>query len=103
MTSRHILLAGLAGAVLLVAAAPADAQSRRGPLRLTVEPRSFLDAGRIVPAGQYDRHLTSANQLFVGGPFTGHVANTGGFNNLPDRIGSGANPFANSFYGPSLR
>ncbi|MGL4437864.1 MAG: hypothetical protein ACRCUE_01190 [Bosea sp. (in: a-proteobacteria)] len=79
---------------------PAEAREQRKPLRVKVEGRSFLDAGKVVPVGQYNRHLDVANS---GGSFlhTGNISNIGR-ENLPDRF-AGANPFANSFYGPSLR
>jgi hypothetical protein len=83
-----------------LASAPAEAREQRKPLRVKVEGRSFLDAGKVVPVGAYGRHLDVANS---GGSFL----HTGSFGdrrreNLPDRF-AGPNPFANSFYGPSLR
>lgn len=103
MTSLRFAAAGLCAGFLVVAAATsaADAQTRRQPLQITVEPRSFLDAGKIAPVGQYDRHLVAANR-FAGGPPVGLIGSRA-FENLPGAIGAGANPFANSFYGPSLR
>jgi hypothetical protein len=82
-----------------LAAVPAEARERK-PLRVKVEGRSFLDAGKIVPVGRYNRHLDVANS---GGSFlhTGNISNLGR-ENLPDRF-AGPNPFANSFYGPSIR
>jgi hypothetical protein len=93
-----LILAAIA-AVSTLAAVPAEAQSRK-PLRVKVEGRSFLDAGKIVPVGTYGRHLNVANG---GGSFL-HTGNIGdrGRENLPDRF-AGPNPFANSFYSPSLR
>lgn len=86
--------------VSTLAAAPAEAREQRKPLRVKVEGRSFLDAGKIVPVGTYNRHLSVANG---GGSFlhTGSISDRGR-DNLPDRF-AGPNPFANSFYGPSLR
>lgn len=103
MTRLRFAAASLCASVLLVTAATsaAEAQDRRQPLRITVETRSFLDAGKIAPVGQYDRHLVAANR-FMGGPPMGLIS-ARSFENLPGPIGAGANPFANSFYGPSLR
>jgi hypothetical protein len=90
-------------ALAIVAALPtaAEAQSRRAPLAVTVEGRSFLDAGRIAPVGTYNRHLTAANVLMI--PSFGHNSGLYGRETLPPLIGAGENPFANSFSGPSLR
>lgn len=97
---RSLALAFTAiAAVSTLAALPAEAQSKRKPLRVVVEGRSFLDAGKVVPVGRYDRHLFVSNTM----PTTpvGSISNFGR-DNLPDRF-AGPNPFANSFYGPSLR
>ena len=97
---RRLAFAATAiAAFSFLAALPAEAQSKRKPLRVIVEGRSFLDAGKIVPVGGYDRHLFVANTM----PTTtfGSISNFGR-DNLPDRF-AGPNPFANSFYGPSLR
>lgn len=96
---RLVLAISAIAAVTSLAAVPAEAQSKRKPLRVNVEGRSFLDAGKIVAVGSYDRHLFVANTM----PTTsvGSISNFGR-DNLPDRF-AGPNPFANSFYGPSLR
>ncbi len=86
-------------AVSVFAALPAQAQPKRKPLRVIVEGRSFLDAGKVVPVGRYDRHLFVANTM-PSSP-AGSISNIGR-DNLPDRF-AGPNPFANSFYGPSIR
>ncbi len=77
----------------------AEARDGRKPLRVKVEGRSFLDAGKVVPVGTYNRHHFAANTM-PGLP-TGSISNRGS-ENMPDRF-AGPNPFANSFYGPSLR
>ncbi len=103
MTTTRLFAASLAAALLgaTLASAPAEAQQRRGPLVLRVEPRSFLDAGPQVPVGYYGRHLAVANARGFGLPNgVADVSSRGGFQNLPDAIGSGANPFANSFLRP---
>jgi hypothetical protein len=101
---RLIALAATALAVLTcgVAFQPAEArEQRKKPLRVTVEQRSFLDAGRIAPVGAYNRHIISAHYLAT--PAYGFGPSRLGTEALPSAIGSGRNPFANSFFGPSLR
>lgn len=96
---RLVFALAAAAAISALSVAPAEAQQRK-PLRVKVEGRSFLDAGKIVPVGTYGRHLNVANS---GGSFlhTGNISGRGR-ENLPDRF-AGPNPFANSFFGPSLR
>ena len=100
---RHLAFVS-AGLVALfsfstLAATTAEAQTKRKPLRVIVEGRSFLDAGKIVPVGTYNRHHFVANSMPMSA--TGSISNLGR-ENLPDRF-AGPNPFANSFYGPSAR
>jgi hypothetical protein len=78
----------------------AQAIEPRRPIQIDVQKRSFLDAGKVVPVGTYSRYVDAANS---GGSFlhSGNISNLGR-ENLPDRF-AGPNPFANSFYGPSLR
>lgn len=97
---RLVLALAAIATVTTLAAMPAEANDHRKPLRVKVEGRSFLDAGKVVPVGTYNRHLFVANS---GGSFlhTGSISDVGR-QNLPDRF-AGPNPFANSFYGPSLR
>jgi hypothetical protein len=80
----------------------AEAQTRRQPLSVTVQPRSFLDAGRVVPVDHMNRHLSVMNQMTSPSAVI-DVTNSFGRSNLPPRIGGGENPFANSFYGPRGR
>jgi hypothetical protein len=99
-----VLSAALATGFALSAlvAAPAEAQTRRGPLSVTVEGRSWLDAGKVAPEGSYNRHLGAANRA----GFTPPNFNMGslyGAGSLPDPIGSGVNPFANTIWTPGLR
>lgn len=101
---RLLALATAAFAALTVGAAfqPAEArEARKKPLRVTVEQRSFLDAGRMAPVGAYNRHIISAHYLAT--PAYGFGPTRLGSESLPPVIGSGRNPFANSFFGPSLR
>jgi hypothetical protein len=96
-----LLAAGLVAGLIVptLAATTAEAQSRRQPLRVQVEGRNFLDAGKLVPVGHLNRHHFTANSMPM--THTGSVSNLGR-DNLPDRF-AGPNPFANSFTGPSLR
>jgi hypothetical protein len=95
------LAAACAALSALALSTAAEAQTRRAPLAVTVEGRSFLDAGRIAPVGTYNRHLTAANMLMS--PSFGDNSGLYGRETLPPMIGAGENPFANSFFGPSLR
>ncbi len=36
----------------------AEAQNRRGPLRVTVQKRSYFDAGNVVPVGSMNRYAS---------------------------------------------
>jgi hypothetical protein len=103
MRAFSCLAAAAAAVTLIVAAAPAEAQqSRRAPLSVTVEGRSWLDAGKVAPVGSYNRHLQAANRA----GFTGPNFNQGswyGSGTLPDHIGAGANPFANTIWTPGWR
>ena len=92
-------LAMSAVAIPALTSTAAEARDHRKPLRVKVEGRSFLDAGKVVPVGAYNRHHFVANTM--PGLSTGSISNRGS-ENLPDRF-AGPNPFANSFFGPSLR
>ena len=80
-----------------VMASVAEAQSRRGPLRVTVQKRSFFDAGNVVPVGSMNRY---ASQHFASAPAYSNMGGFYGEDILPGRIGAGANPFANTFETP---
>jgi hypothetical protein len=85
---------GLSLVALTAAASIAEAQSRRDPLRIIVQKRSYFDAGNVVPVGSMNSY---ASQHFAAAPV---YANTGEFygeGTLPPRVGAGANPFANTF------
>jgi hypothetical protein len=75
----------------------AEAQTRRGPLRVTVQKRSYLDAGNVVPVGSMNRY---ANQHFTSAPTYSSIGSWYGEETLPGRIGAGVNPFANTFSTP---
>ena len=98
MRSLSRFAAGLALSVAAVtfAVSVAEAQQRR-PLRVTVQKRSYFDAGKVVPVGSMNRYAT---QNIVASPVYSSVGELYGEGTLPSRIGSGANPFANSFSTP---
>ena len=98
MRSLSRFAAGLALSVAAVtfAVPVAEAQQRR-PVRVTVQKRSYFDAGKIVPVGSMNRYAT---QNIVASPVYSSVGELYGEGTLPPRIGSGANPFANSFSTP---
>jgi hypothetical protein len=101
MRRLTVIAASLCAAAVLSLAGiqQAEAQSRK-PLRVVVEGRSFLDAGKVAPVGHYNRHLVAAH-----GIGSSPIGNLGGFygrDTLPGPF-SGDNPFANSFYGPAGR
>ncbi|MGO4406832.1 hypothetical protein AB4Z10_21535 [Bosea sp. RAF48] len=80
-----------------VLATIAEAQNRRGPLRVTVQKRSYFDAGNVVPVGSLNRY---ANQAPYTSPVYANVGELYGEATLPPRIGAGVNPFANTFSTP---
>jgi hypothetical protein len=101
---RHLSLIAAsliaAAAVSTLGVSTAEASSNRKPLRVVVEKRSFLDAGKVVPVGTYNRHLVAAH-----GSGSSPIGNIGGWygrDTLPGPF-SGANPFENSFWGPRGR
>jgi hypothetical protein len=78
-------------------ASVAEAQNRREPLRVTVQKRSYFDAGKVVPVGSMNRY---ASQHSFAAPVYANTASFYGEDTLPARIGAGRNPFANSFAAP---
>lgn len=98
MRSLPLLAAGLAVsfAAMTLAASVAEAQQRR-PLRVTVQKRSFFDAGKVVPVGTMNRYATINA---VSSPVYSNTAELYGESTLPPRIGGGSNPFANTIWTP---
>jgi len=90
-----ILTVALATSTVL--ATVAEAQNRRGPLRVTVQKRSYFDAGNVVPVGSMNRY---ANQHTFASPVYASSGELYGEGTLPARIGAGVNPFANTFSTP---
>ena len=80
-----------------VLATVAEAQNRRGPLRVTVQKRSYFDLGNVVPVGSMNRY---ASQHFASAPAYTNIGEFYGEGVLPARIGAGTNPFANTFATP---
>lgn len=80
-----------------VMAGIAEAQSRREPLRIIVQKRSYFDAGNVVPVGSMNNY---ASQHFAAAPVYVNTGSLYGESTLPGRVGSGANPFANTIETP---
>lgn len=90
LTAASLFLA--AAAVGTMALAPAaEAQSRKRPLIVKVKPRSYFDAGNVVPVGSLNRY--AADQTFRSAPVYSYIGSRFGETTLPDRIGAGASPF----------
>ncbi len=87
----------VAFATSTILASVAEAQNRRGPLRVTVQKRSYFDAGNVVPVGSMNRY---ANQHTFASPVYANSGELYGEGTLPARIGAGVNPFANTFSTP---
>ena len=75
----------------------AEAQNRRGPLRITVQKRSYFDLGNVVPVGSMNRY---ASQHFASATAYASIGGFYGEDTLPPRIGAGVNPFADTFETP---
>lgn len=88
---------GLSLVALTVAVSVAEAQTKRGPLRVTVQKRSYFDAGNVVPVNSMNHY---ASQHFAAAPAYANTGSLYGEETLPGRIGTGRNPFANSFETP---
>ncbi|WP_420102398.1 hypothetical protein [Bosea sp. (in: a-proteobacteria)] len=99
MTSskRLALTVALALAASTALATLAEAQNRRGPLKVTVQKRSYLNPGNMVPVGSLNRYATQASYA---SPVYSSMGDSFGEGALPGRIGAGANPFANTFATP---
>ncbi|OJY36548.1 MAG: hypothetical protein BGP06_21320 [Rhizobiales bacterium 65-9] len=69
-------------------ASAAEAQSRK-PLRLTVQPRSYLNPGVVVPVGSLQNYATFNRYEPISTAPTFIKSDAA----LPPRIGGGRNPF----------
>jgi hypothetical protein len=94
---RVAALLAVAAMASTIMASLAEAQNRRGPLRVTVQKRSYLDAGNVVPVGSMNRY---ASQHMSASPVYANTGELYGEGTLPGRIGAGSNPFANTFATP---
>lgn len=93
MRRTAALLAVAFAATGLAAVTAAEAQPRR-PRTITVTPRSFLDAGVIVPQGTYLNYVLAER---LSPPVYENMASRFGEDTLPPRIGAGPNPFPKFF------
>ncbi|HZH11065.1 MAG TPA: hypothetical protein VEZ24_11925 [Microvirga sp.] len=95
---RRLTVIGLASlAALGTFSVTAEAQVQDRPLTFRVQPRSFLDAGRVAPVGSLNRYATQGQLSYMTNPPWGHQRDRFGEGVLPDPIGGpfvGArNPF----------
>lgn len=86
---RALTHAAICGTILalasgLVLASGAEAQSRR-PLSIEIKPRSWLDAGRVVPAHSMQHYVYDSYSYSDHARFGAR----GGSHNLPDRFSAG--------------
>ncbi|MFN3670697.1 MAG: hypothetical protein ACK4VM_02175 [Bosea sp. (in: a-proteobacteria)] len=95
--TRLAAILALTAAASTLAVATAEAQSRKGPLRVTVQKRSYFDAGNIVAVGSLSRYVT---QHVVASPVYASTGELYGEGTLPGRFASGPNPFAGTFATP---
>ena len=99
---RRIAVLSLLTLAAVAGAAPAEAQSRRGEegLIVNVRPRSYLDAGKVVPVGTLNRYATSQVQSYlVSPPYIG-MRDRFGEGTLPDPITNGPFVGARNPFGP---
>lgn len=92
----RVLSIAIAAVATFATVAAVQAQTRvRRPLAITVQPRSFLDPGKVVPVGSLNRYTTVGSG--VTSPVYFNLGGKYGEDTLPPRdgIGSGRNPFGN--------
>ncbi len=70
--------------------APALEARERKPLRVTVQKRSYFDAGKVAPVGSMNRY---ASGHAYASPVYSFAGDRFGEGTLPSRIGAGTNPF----------
>lgn len=95
---RRLTLVGMGMLAALGAfSVAAEAQAQDRPLVFRVQPRSFLDAGRVAPVGSLNRYATQGQLSYLTNPPWGSQRDRFGEGVLPDPIGGpfvGArNPF----------
>lgn len=92
MSSSLLIATVLLTAAAGIASTAAEAQQRKkGPLVVRVKPRSFFDAGKVVPEGSLSQYARGPH--YYSQPTYSFVGSRFGESNLPDRIGSGPSPF----------
>ena len=90
------LTIALAAVATFATVAAVQAQTRsRPPLAVTVQPRSYLDPGKVAPVGSMNRYTTIGSG--VTSPVYYNLGGKYGEDTLPPRdgIGSSRNPFGN--------
>jgi hypothetical protein len=93
LTVARSLGASLALALVATfAVVPALEARERKPLRVTVQKRSYFDAGKVAPVGSMNRYASGHAYASPVYSFSGDRFGEG---TLPSRIGAGTNPFAN--------
>lgn len=95
---RRLTVIGLASFAALGAfSVAAEAQAQDRPLVFRVQPRSFLDPGRVAPVGSLNRYATQGQLSYMTNPPWNNQRDRFGEGVLPDPIGGpfvGArNPF----------
>lgn len=98
---RRIAL-GLLSLAALAAAVPAEAQVRRGreTIILNVRPRSYFDAGKVVPVGSLNRYASGQVGSYLNLPPYIQMKDRFGEGVLPDPITNGPFVGARSAFGP---
>ena len=102
---RPVVLAVLSLAALAAAIPVAEAQDRRRPgegLSITVRPRSFLEAGTVVPVGSLSSPASAFGQTrsYVLFPPYANLGSRYGQDLLPDSITNGPFVGARNPFGP---
>jgi hypothetical protein len=101
---RRVAVLSLLSVAAFMAVAPAaEAQTRRrgeDALILNVRPRSYLDAGKVVPVGSMNRYATSQIQSYLASPPYIQMRDQFGEGTLPDPITNGPFVGARNPFGP---
>ena len=98
---RRVAL-GLLSLAAFAAAVPAEAQVRRerDGMTLNVRPRSYLDAGKVVPAGSLNRYASGQVATYLNNPPYQQMKDRFGEGVLPDPIINGPFVGARNPFGP---
>jgi hypothetical protein len=98
MRSKAVLLTAATLATSFLIYGAADAQSRR-PGVIVVQPRSYLDPGKVVPVGSMSQYVTAGSIYSSPAPTLQAQPQ---YEALPPRIGAGRNPFPKVYLTPPL-